>query len=160
MTRAQELAAAFVEAIDSVIKTIETLTDEQWRLKTAAEGWPACVVAHHIAVRSGIVGLEGILSGNPTLIYQDISDIDARNAQHALEFADCTKEETLDVLKHISSRVGQLVAGLTDDQLKARGEMVARGPATAEKWIAIMMLTHIVSHHDSILRTVSQNSNG
>ncbi len=164
MTRAEELAAAFVEAIDSVIKTVEALTGEQWRLKTAAEGWSVCVVAHHIAVTSGIMGLEGILSGNPTLIIEDISNIDERNAQHAQEFADCTKDETLELLRHISSRVEQLVAGLTDDQLKARkvarSEGLARVPVTDEQWIAIMMLTHIASHHDSIVQPVSQNPTG
>jgi transposase len=155
MTRAQELAAAFVEAIEAVIKTVEALTEEQWRLKTSAEGWPAGVVAHHIAARSGILGLEGIVSGNPSLLHMDLSNIDAWNAREAREFADCTKEETLDLLRHISSRVEQLVAGLTDDQLKARGEVLARGPVTTDQWIVVMMLTHVRSHHESIIQTVS-----
>ncbi len=83
MTRAQELAAAFVKEIDAVIKTVEVLTGEQWRLKTAAEGWPVCAVAHHIGTRIGIVGLEGILKGDPTLTFRDIDQLDARNAQDA-----------------------------------------------------------------------------
>ena len=155
MTRAQELAAAFVEAIEAVIKTVEALTEEQWRLKTSAEGWPAGVVAHHIAARSGILGLEGIVSGNPSLLHMDLSNIDAWNAREAREFAGCAKEETLDLLRHISSRVEQLVAGLTDDQLKARGEVLARGPVTTDQWIVVMMLTHVRSHHESIIQTVS-----
>ena len=157
MTRAQELAAAFVEAIEPVIKTVEALTNEQWRLKTAGEGWPACVVAHHIAAASGIRTLEGILSGDKTLIAEDLDNLDARNAQHARDFADCTMEETLDLLRHISSDVGQLVAGLTDEQLKVRGEVLALGQVTAERWISIMMLNHTRAHHDSIVQTVSQN---
>ena len=157
MTRAQGLAAAFVEVTEAVIKTVEALTDEQWRLKTAAEGWPACVVAHHIGDNCGIDELEGILTGNPTLLFKDMDNIDGRNAQHAREFADCTKEETLDFLRHISSRVEQLVAGLTDDQLKARGEVLTRGPVTADQWIGIMMLNHVRAHHDSLVQTVSQN---
>jgi hypothetical protein len=157
MTRAQELAAAFVEAIKPVIKTVEALTDEQWRLKTAAEGWPACAVAHHIAARSGIGTLDGILSGNPTLVYEDLNDMDARNTRDAREFADCTREETLDLLRHTSSSVGQVIAGLTDDQLKARSEALAR-VVSADQWIAIMMLNHVRAHHDSIVQTVSQSS--
>ena len=159
MTRAQELAAAFVEEIAPVIETVEALTDEQWRLKTASEGWPAGVVAHHIAARPGIDGLEGILTRNRQMVAQDLNDLDAVNARHAREFADCTKEETLDLLRHTSSRVGQLIAGLTDEQLKAHGEVMGRGVVTAEQWIPIMMLTHVRAHHDSIVQTVSQNSN-
>ena len=132
MTRAQELAAEFVKEIDAVIKIVEALTNEQWRLKTAAEGWPVCVVAHHIAIRTGIDGLDGILSGNSQMVLDDssVNNLDARNAQ---DFADCTKDETLVQLRHFSSRVEQLVAGLTDDQLKARGEVLARGLVTADQ---------------------------
>jgi|TARA_B100001971_G_C17910557_1_gene392646 hypothetical protein len=158
MTRAQELAAAFVKEIDAVIKTVEALTSEQWRLKTAAEGWPVCVVAHHIATRTGFLGLEGILSGNPTQVFEDLNNVDAQNAQDAREFADCTKDETLEHLRHFSSRVEQVVAGLTVDQLKLRGEVMARGSVTAEQWVAIMMLNHVRAHHESIIQTVSQNS--
>ena len=158
MTRAQELAAAFAEAIEPVIRTVEALTDEQWRLKTAGEGWPACVVAHHIAARSGIDTLEGILSGNRQMVVDDLNEMDARNALDARELANCTKEETLDLLRHISSRVEQLVAGLTDDQLKTRGEALPGMTVTADQWIAIMMLNHMREHHDSIVQTVSQSS--
>ena len=157
MTRAQELAATLVKEFDAVIKTVKALTDEQWRLKTASEGWPVCVVAHHIAARSGIEGLEGIVSGNNTLLFNDLDDSDARNAHHASDFANCTKEEALDLLRDTSSRIEKLVAGLTDDQLKIRGEVLARVPLIAEQWITIMMLTHVPAHHDSILQTVSQN---
>ncbi|MFQ5934308.1 MAG: hypothetical protein ACE5KI_06670, partial [Dehalococcoidia bacterium] len=94
------------------------------------------------------------------LIWDDLNEVDARNARDAREFANCTKEETLDLLRQFSSRVEQLVAGLTDDQLKARGEVMARGSVTAEQWIAIMMLNHVPEHHRSILQTISQNPTG
>ena len=158
MTRAQELSAAFVKEFDAVIKTVEALTDEQWRMKTSGEGWPACFAAHHIAERSGIVGLDGILSANQTRIFEDLNDLDARNAREMREFADCTKEETLDRLRLTSSSVGQLIAGLTDDQLKIRGEVIARGPVTAGQWITIFMLNHVREHHDCIVQTSSQKS--
>ena len=154
-TRAQELAAAFVARNDTVIKTIEALTNEQWRVKTAVEGWPVCVVAQHIVARSGIEELERILSGDPTPYWTDTNELDARNAQDAREFADCTKDETLELLRHFSSRAEQLIAGLTDDQLKARGEVVIRGSVTVEQWVGIMMLNHAVAHHTSIVQTIS-----
>jgi hypothetical protein len=158
MTRAQELAAAFVEEIDAVIKTVEALTDDQWRLKTATERWPVCVVGRHIVARSGVEELERILSGNATQYWADTIELDAANAQDALDFTDCTKEEALDLLRGLSSRVEQVVGTLTVEQLKARGEVLARGPVTADQWIAIMMLNHVVAHHGSIIQTVSQNS--
>ena len=156
MTRAQDLAATLNKGFDEVIKTVETLTDQQWRLKTADEGWPVCVVARHIATRSGIVGLEGITSGIPNLVAEDMNDLDARNARDAQDFADCTREEALNLLKAISDRIEQMVAGLTDEQLKARGEVVTLGSVTADQWITITMRLHIESHHGSILQTISQ----
>jgi hypothetical protein len=158
MTRAQELAAAFVKEIDAVIKTVEALTDEQWRLKTAGEGWLVCVVARHIATRTGFLGLDGIISGNPTQVFEDLNNLDARNAQDAREFADCTRDETLELLRGFSYRVEQLVAGLTDDQLKLRGEVMARGLVTAAQWIPLMMISHVRAHHESIIQAVSKNS--
>ena len=116
-----------------------------------------CAVAHHIATRIGIVGLEGILSGDPNPTFRDLDQLDARNAQDAREFADCTKDETLESLRSFSSRVENLVAGLTDDQLKTRGEVLARGLVTVDRWVAVFMLTHVGAHHDSIVQTISQN---
>ena len=158
MTRAQELAATFVKEFDAVIKTVEALTNEQWRLKTVSEGWPACFTAYHIGLRTGFVGLEGIISGKPTLIFEDLNELDAQNARELREHANCTNEETLEFLRHTSSRVGQVLADLTDDQLKTRGDsLLTRGAATAEQWIGIMMINHVRVHHDSILQTISQN---
>ena len=156
MTRAQDLAATLVKAYGEVIKTVETLTEEQWRLKSEDEGWPLCVVARHIATRSGIIGLEGMINENPTLVAQDMEDLDSRNAQDAHEFADYTKKEALELLRDISSQIEQMVAGLTEDQLKLRGEVVTRGQVTVDQWITIMMGFHLESHYGSILRTISQ----
>ena len=159
MTRAQEFAATFVKEIDAVIKTVEGLTDEQWRLKTASEGWPVCVLAYHIAARTGMPGLEGIISGKPTLIFEDLNELDARNARDARMFANCTKVETLDLLRDTSSRIGQYIAELTDDQLKIRGDLhVIGAAATAQQWIPLMMINHVPVHHESILQTVSQTT--
>ena len=86
-----------------------------------------CVVARHIATRTAIVGLEGILSGNPTQCDEDLNNLDARNVRRARDFADSAKEETLELLRHTSSHIGHLVAGLTDEQLKLGGQVLARG---------------------------------
>ena len=160
MTRAQDLIAPFIKANDEFIKVVEGLTDEQWRLKTVDEGWPVCVVARHIAIRCGIEEVDWILSGHPTPFWASMDELDAANAQHARDFADCTKEETLDRLRDVSSRVEDVLGALTDEQLKIRGQTVGGGPSTAEQFIVIMMPNHTELHQASILRTISQNPTG
>jgi hypothetical protein len=160
MTRAEELVKTFVKANDADIKTVEALTDEQWLLKTAAKGWPVSVVGRHIVARAGIDELERILSGYPTRFWTDMNELDAANARDARDFADCTKEEVLDLLRGLSSRIERLVGTLTVEQLKARGEVLGRGLVIAEQWVAIMMLNHVVAHHESIIQTVSPHSAG
>ena len=156
MTRAQELVAAFDEVSEAYFKTVEELTDEQWRLKTTAEGWSVAAVAHHIAFANGVEQLEGILRGDAKKGLIDTDEIDAQNAQHAGEFADCTKKETLDLARHAFSSVGRLLGRVTDEQVNTRGE-VPGGSDTIDHWLGNVMVNHVVSHHESIIETISQN---
>ena len=150
MTRAQELSATIVKELDSVIKTVKAITEDQWRLKTAGENWPVCFAARHIAARAGDLTIEGMVTGNPGLIFQDMNELDTLNAREAREFADCNKEEALDLLRRTSSRVEQLVSGLTDEQLKLPAQKLATGSVTADQWISIFMINHIRGHHNSV----------
>jgi len=160
ITRAQDLVAPIVKLYDEVIKTVEALTEDQLRSKTADEGWPVCVVAHHLATVNGVEQIEWILSGHSAPFWADMNEVDAMNAQHARDFSKCTKAETLDFLKGVSSRVEAVVGAITDEQLKISGVTIGRGPTTVEQFILIMMPLHIESHHGSILQTISQNPNG
>ena len=160
MTRAQELTATFLKGFNAVIKTVEALTDEQWRLKTAEEGWTVGVVAHHLAVSTGLDQIEWGLSGHSTPLFTDMNEADAANARHARDFADCTKEETLELLKDVASRIKAVFGALTDEQLQSTGLAVGGGPTTVEQLLLIIFPLHIESHHESILLTISQNSTG
>ena len=158
MTRAQDLVAPIVKLYDEAIKTVEALTEEQLQLKTADEGWPVCVVAHHLAAVSGDEPIEWVLSGHSAPFWTDMNEVDAINAQHARDFSECTKEEILNLLRDASSRVEKVVGALTDEQLKIRGVTIGGGPTTVEQFILIMIPLHFESHHESILQTISQNS--
>ena len=160
MTRAQELIAPFLKDFNEAIETFEVLSEEQWRLKTANEDWPVGVVAHHLAVASGFEQIEWRLNGRSTPLVADMDEVDEINAQHARSFADCTQEETLDLLRGFSSRVKEVVDAITDEQLKMRDVAVGGGPTTVEQFILIMMPLHLESHLDSILQTISQTSAG
>ena len=160
MTRAQDLLGTFLKDFNEAIKTIEALIEDQWRLKTEDEGWPVGVVAHHLAAVAGIEQLEWVLSGHSTPFRADITEQDSLNAQHARDFVESTKEETLDLFREVSSRAETVIAALTDEQLKMRGETAGGQPFTVEQWITITMRRHIESHHGSILQTISQSPTG
>ena len=158
MTRAQDLLVTFRKDFDEAVKTVEALTEEQWRMKTAEEGWPVGVVAHHLAAVAGLEQLEWVLSGHSTPFRVDINAQDAMNAQDARDFVDGTKEETLDIFRDVSSRVEKVIAALTDEQLEMRGTTAGGRPFTVEQWITITMRNHIEAHHGSILQTISETS--
>ena len=160
MAQAEDLVSTFVKGYGEAIKTVEALTDEQWRLTTEDEGWPVCVVAHHLAAQSGVQTLEWILSGQSTPFWADENELNAENAQHARDFSDCTKEETLDFLRDVFSRFEEVVGALTDEQLQMRGATFGGEPTTVEQFILITMRLHIESHHGSILQAISQSPTG
>ena len=143
MTQAQDLVATFLKVYDEAIKTVEALTEEQWGLKTTNESWPVGVVAHHLAAQTGIEAVEWNLSGHSTPFWTDMNALDAANAQHARDFADCTKEETLELLRGTSSHVVEVIGALTDEQLKTRCLTVGGGPSTVEQFVMITVCLHI-----------------
>jgi len=78
------------------LPVLEKLSDADWEKVTEAEKWSVGVTAHHLAgayerVPDIAMGLAaGQSFGNFTR-----KMLDERNAQHAKDFAGCTKEETL-----------------------------------------------------------------
>ena len=129
MSRGDDLATQFEATNASVIAAVEALSDEQWGVINTPETWSRGVVAHHVAVdHEAIAGLvQGIATGAdvPPL---DMDGLDAINAQHATEAANCTKEETLALLRSGGIAAASMLRGLSDEQLEATANLPLAGP--------------------------------
>jgi Mycothiol maleylpyruvate isomerase N-terminal domain len=154
--KSEVLAKQFEAKVQEAVAVIEKLSDAEWKKVTEAEHWTVGVTAHHLAGAfepvAGIVTtmVTGQSRGNFTKAM-----LDEMNARHAQEHANCTKAETIALLKRGAVTAAAVVRGLDDDQLAKRGTVFTDAPPmTVEELIAGGLITHIDAHIASIRRTV------
>ncbi len=156
--RADALAAKFEQVNQELIDAIEECSDEKWRSACAAEGWSVGVTSHHVAFDTPLSAamLRAIASGQ-SVPPPTAERTDKANAQHAQEHADCTKQETLDLLRREVPTAAGLVRGMSDEQLGRTAEVLAGAGAphlSAEHVIQGFLIAHVSEHLGSI-RAVS-----
>src|SRR5438132_10992812 len=94
--RTEQYAKQFEQAHAAVIAMVEACADAQWRTKATAEGWPVCVVAHHIGgAHAPVSGMAVAIANSQPVPPLTMEMIDHGNAKHAEEFASCTKADAL-----------------------------------------------------------------
>lgn len=156
--RAQALADKFGDASNEMVRTVEGMSDNQWRAVCAGEERTAGVVAHHVA--SSYDGTFGIAqlgaSGQPMPEFSSDA-LHGINAQHASDNANCTKEETLALLHEGGERVKSGIAGMSDEQLDRRLALPLFGSdeMTVEQLIDGLVIGHINMHLPSIQETAA-----
>jgi predicted component of type VI protein secretion system len=77
------------------------------------------------------------------------------NAEHAKQFAQATRDETLELLRQTAGPAAELIRGLRDEQL-ARKAMLPLGMEMTAEQIIEAMIGHVGSHAASIQAAVSQ----
>jgi Mycothiol maleylpyruvate isomerase N-terminal domain len=154
--KSEALTKQFEAKVQEAVSVIEKLSDAEWKKVTEAEHWTVGVTAHHLATAfepvAGIVTtiVTGQSRGNFTKAM-----LDEMNARHAQEHANCTKAETIALLKRGAVTAATVVRGLDDDQLAKRGTVFTDAPPmTVEEVIASGLITHIDAHIGSIRKTV------
>lgn len=150
--RAEQLAVKLEQVTGDATKTIEEISDEQWRETCEAEGWSVAATAHHIAGGYAPISgfIQAVASGQkpPAL---PIDQLDQGNAEHAKQFADCSKDETLNMLREGSGGAIQAVRAMTDVQLDISGDFIAGAPPmTAEQMTQNVLIGHAAGHLESL----------
>lgn len=151
--RASSLAAAFEQANNAVIQSIESCSETELRTPTAGEGWPVVVVAHHLALSyPALAGMVQLLATGQIVPPLSMGDLDVFNAQHAKEAASISREETLQVLRENGSAAADLVRAFTDEQLAASAVLSFTGghPWSAADLIERGLIGHPLDHGRSI----------
>jgi hypothetical protein len=149
--RAEEYAAQFKAANQRMIDTVESMTGEEWKKTTAEEGWPAGVCAHHAAESTGPVsGLIQMLATTGQLPPFSIDDLNAGNAEHAQRAANCTKEETLALLRSGEAPTVAILRGISDEQFERKAVLGPIGEVTAGQLAELILIGHLDTHRASL----------
>src|SRR5216683_2658829 len=122
--RSEELAKKFDASCSEMNKTVEALSDAEWKKVTSAEKWPVGVVAHHVAVsHEGISGLVRLVA----------------------------KGQPLALLKANGGKASGIVRGLSDAELDKSASVLVGMPAmTAAQAIEAILINHVREHLGSI----------
>jgi len=161
-SRSASLADQFEAAQESFINLVESLRDEQWRIRGVNtpelrqndedESRPVGVIAHHVAsTQPWIMGrIRAIIEDGPT----PPVDFKIINAKHAVEHAAATKAEVLILLQHNLHRITDEVRAIPDHMLDKERQLPT-GVMTVQQRIERVLIGHIKAHQASIEATIS-----
>jgi hypothetical protein len=155
--KAEALAKQYEAKVQEATGVLEKLSDADWKKVTAAEKWPVGVTAHHVAGSHEPIAniLKTVASGEamPSFTMDMLNEM---NAQHAKDFANCTKAETIALHKKGAAAAATVLRGLSDEQLAKSGTVLTGMPAMSAEQIATgILINHIEDHFGSIKKTVT-----
>lgn len=150
--RSEELAREFEAANQQFVATIEDVSPEDWTALCPAENWTVGVTAHHVAYDYPILVdvLEALARGESRPLTMEM--IDELNANHASQHADCTKAETLELLRQDGAAAAASIRALDDSALDTRHDLPFLGdrPVPLEQFIRTGFIDHHAAHLPSI----------
>lgn len=149
--RAQRLADRVEQATNALIAAVEQCGEADWQKPCASDGRPVGVLAHHVArTHADVVGLAGMIAADqalPPLTWQMTHQL---NAEHAREHANCTRQETLNLLHQNGAAAVDTIRTMTDDQLDRTSTWPIDGEVSAQQMIEIHIIDHVREHLASI----------
>ena len=154
--KGEAFAKQFEAKVEEAAVLLEQLTDADWGKTTTAEKWTVAVTAHHIAssYEPATHIIKTIAAGH-ALPHFTREILDEMNAQHAREFAGCTKAETIALHRKAAAVTVATVRGLSDDELAKTGTVFAgMPPVSVEELVRRILLGHVDAHFGSIRRTI------
>jgi hypothetical protein len=162
-SRSGGLADQFEAAQESFIRVVESLTNDQWRMRgrntpgqrinDEDEARPLGVIAHHVAVNQRVImgRIQAVLHDQQTAP-ANFKDI---NAKHANEYADTTKAEVVSLMRESGSQIAKDLRAIPDDKLDKARDLPSGGTMTVQQRIERVLIGHITGHQGSIEATIS-----
>lgn len=147
--RAEALAARFQEANQAFIEAVEGIPEDRWKTEVPGEGWPVGVVAHHVGFMYGISAGWVLAQANGEELQPDPETTNEINAEHARQYAGCTREEAVELARRNGEAMARLLRGLSDEQLDRR-RMWRTYDLSTENVIENVVIRHSQMHLASI----------
>jgi uncharacterized damage-inducible protein DinB len=150
-TRVADLATQVEAANQQLIDAAQRCSDEQWRQRSASEGWTVGVLAHHVAISyEPIAGMvQAVADGREPKLSTTDGQADM-NARHAREYAQVGKQETVDALRRHGAAAADTVRNLRDVQLTRTTTAFGGKEMTVEQLIQGAVIGHPRQHLASI----------
>jgi hypothetical protein len=154
--KGEAFAKQFEAKVEEAAALLEQLTVADWGKTTIAERWTVAVTAHHIASSyEPATHIIKTIAAGQALPHFTREILDEMNAQHAREFAGCTKAETIALHRKAAAATVATVRGLSDDELAKTGTVFAgMPPVSVEELVRRILLGHVDAHFGSIRRTI------
>jgi hypothetical protein len=152
-TPSRILADRFDEAVSEFIRTVEGLSETEWRLLCPDEERAIGVVAHHVAegIAFQMKFFRQIAAGRQPPAISEAYLAEA-NARDATRWADISQAATLALLRRNARAAAAEVRQWSADQLARRGRYLADLPEawTVETWLDRLLIGHVRGHLASI----------
>ena len=153
--RSESLAKQFESRVAEMTRTLEKLTDADWK-KVTADKWSVGVTAHHVAgAHEGIAGIIKTVAAGQSMPPFTMDMLHDMNAKHAKEHAMATKAETVALHKKGAAAAAATLRGLSDAEV-GRSATVLTGmpPMSVEQIVGGILVHHIDEHLGSIKATI------
>ena len=150
--RIGRLVREFEDINQEFTETVKSVSDEDWKNICPAENWTVGVTAHHVATSYtlAIDVLQALAAGESRTVTVEM--LDEMNAEHAVRYADCTREETVRFLETNGEKAAAAIRGVPDETLDTRHQLPFLGeePVSLEQFVDICLIGHHWAHLPSI----------
>jgi DinB family protein len=157
----QERAAPLRElraAVSDALAMSRGLDEEQCRLRSVGEGWPAVIVAYHIGLglrrQAGFIARA--LTGEEPFAFEwePTHDINAVNAR---EHASMSKDDATLEIEQGWSRLQAVIARMAEDDWAREVFAYGGRRLSADVVLRRIVLRHVTEHLESLRRTLAEN---
>jgi len=158
-SRANALAERLLLGANTLATFAEGLNDSEWNQPVEGDGRTIGVVVHHVAhVYPLEIELAQILASGKPITEATMDVVNQMNADHAKEFANANKKETITLLRKNSKTAADSVRSFTDTELdnSATVSLNANAPLSTQFFIEDHALRHSFHHFDKIKQTIKK----
>ena len=160
MTEAERAAALrdVRAAVDDVLAVSRRFDEEECRLSSVVEGWPAVIVVYHIGLgfrrQAGFIARA--LTGEEPFEFE-WEPTHAMNAINAREHASMSKEEAAEEVQQGWTRLQAVIARMAEGDWSR--EVFASGGRrwSADVVLRRIVLPHVTQHLESLRRTLARS---
>lgn len=153
--RASALADRLESGAGSLAAYAERLSDAEWKVIVPGDGRTIGVVVHHVASVYPIeVQLAQKIASGEAIAGVTMDAIHDMNAKHAVENAEASKAETLELLRTNSKAAAELIRAFSDEELDSAKEVSLYGDAvlSAQFFLEDHAVRHSLHHLASVRR--------
>lgn len=158
-SRADALADRLERGAQQLAAFASTLTDAEWQIPVPGDGRSVGVVVHHVGNMYPIeMQLAHVLAGGQPITGVLWATVHGINAQHALDYANVSKADALDLLQRNSTAAAEAIRAMTDEMLAAAApvSLYEDAPLTCQFFLEDHAVRHSYHHLARVRQAVGR----